>query len=485
MTVRARLLWTITLIGILIAGPAFYGIVKLRELRDIASELRSRHAEAFLSLGRLQAFLSEFDRYQRSYLVIPSPELNDRVDEALSSARHELSRLVDAGFGDAVGETVQGLGTIHVAALHIDSLVQADQVGEATSFFEEVKPVVDELLASLDPIARTIDLESSSAAAEAHRISMTATRATLTALLTSLGVALVLALAATRMLIRPLHRLRAATSAVAAGELLAPADLPYDRADEIGDLSRSFRAMTERLAELDRLKGEFISIASHEFKTPINVIGGYAELLEDGIYGEMNEEQREVFAAIRAQARDLGGLANHLLELGRVESGNFTVHLQEMELRPLFQEIERTFRALATQKRIEFEITIDDSVPTTIKGDPQRLRQEVLGNLLSNAFKFTPEGGEIRITVTADTMVHIVVEDSGVGIPPELLPQIFEKYYQVRSGGRSGGSGLGLAIVREILEAHGGRVDAESAPGQGTRISIEIPLPTRLQAVRV
>ncbi len=477
LTVRARLLWTMTLIGILIAGPAVYGSGKLRELRDIATELRGRHAEAYLSLGRLQASLVEFDRFQRSYLVIATPEHYGRVSAALSGARQELGRLVDAGYGDVVNETNDGLATIHAAALQIDSLLRAERVDEATAFFEEVKPVIDEVLSSLDPVARAVDQMSSSAADDAQRISVTATTATLTALLASIGIATVLALAATGMLIRPLRRLHTATSVVAAGELVAPDDLPYDRADEIGDLSRSFRAMTLRLAELDRLKGEFISIASHEFKTPINVIGGYAELLEDGIYGELCEEQREVLAAIRAQARDLTSLANHLLDLGRVESGNFPIYLQELELKPLFDEIERAFRALATQKRIDFGIDFEEPVPTSIAADPLRLRQEVLGNLLSNAFKFTPEGGRILVTVSADSALRITIADSGVGISAELLPQIFEKYYQVRADSSSGGTGLGLAIVREVLEAHGGKIHADSAPGQGTTMHIEIPLP--------
>jgi signal transduction histidine kinase len=488
MTVRARLLGTITLIGLLLAGPALYGIGKLRELRDIATELRGRHAEAFLSLGRLQAALVEFDRVQRSYLVIPTADNFGRVNASLTAARQELQRLIEAGYGDAVRETHSGLASIHAAAIQIDALVHEARIEEASAFFEEVKPVIDSVLASLDPVGRAVDQMSSSAADEAQRISVTATTAALGALLASTSIALILALAATGMLTRPLRRLRAATSAVAAGELVAPPDLPYDRADEIGDLSRSFRAMTHRLAELDRLKGEFLSIASHELKTPINVIGGYAELLEDGIYGEISSEQREVMSAIRAQARDLTNLANHLLDLGRVESGNFPIHFQEMELRPLFGEVERAFRALATLKRIDFEIELDPSTPATIAGDPQRLRQEVLGNLLSNAFKFTPEGGRIRVHASAATALHITVTDSGVGIPAELLPQIFEKYYQVRSDARSGeppggpsgpasgGSGLGLAIAREILEAHGGTIHAESKPGQGTTMHIQLPL---------
>lgn len=482
MTVRARILWTFALIGTLLAWPALYGIGKLRELRDIATELRGRHAEAFLSLGRLQAALTEFDRLQRSYLVIPNPEQYERVDSALDGARRELTRLIEAGYADVIGETNEGLATIHAAAIRIDSLVRAGEVDEATAYFEETKPIIDQVLASLAPVAQAVDEMSSHAVDEAQRISMTATTASLVALIVATAVAAILALTSTGMLIAPLRRLRAATAAVAAGELVEPTDLPYDRADEIGDLSRSFRTMTRRLAELDRLKGEFISIASHEFKTPINVIGGYAELLEDGIYGELTEEQREIMASIRTQARDLAGLANHLLDLGRVEAGNFPIEIEETEIRPIFEEIERAFRALAVQKRIEFVVDVAPSVPDTIMADPQRLRQEVIGNLLANAFKFTPEGGRIWVTATADTMLHITVGDSGVGISEELLPQIFDKFYQVRDNDSGhpahAGSGLGLAIVREVIEAHGGTIHAESTPGRGTEMQIALPLST-------
>lgn len=478
MTVRARLLWTIALIGILLTAPAGYGILKLSELRDIAAELHGRHAEAFHALGQLQASLAEFDRYQRSYLAVPNPELHELTIAALTAARHEIARLDETGYGDVVYEAETGIATLLATANQIDALVRAGQVDEATTYFEEVKPLIGRVFDSLGPVAHAIDETSRSAADQAQRISRTATTAAIVALVVTSAIAIILAVTATGLLTRPLRRLRAATGAVAGGEFVAPPDLPYDRPDEIGDLSRSFRAMTHRLAELDRLKGEFISIASHEFKTPINVITGYAELLEDGIYGEISEEQREVLSAIREQAHDLTDLADHLLSLGRVEEGNFPVRLEATELRPLLDELERAFRALAIRKGIDFEIEVSPAVPSTILADPQRLRQEVLGNLLSNAFKFTPEGGRIHVAVTADDSLRITVTDTGIGISAELLPKIFEKYYQVRNGGEGSGSGLGLAIVREVLEAHGGRIDAASAPGQGTTMRIELPLAT-------
>jgi len=476
MTVRAKLLWAMTAIALLVAGPAVYGIGELAELRDIAAELRGRHAEAFLSLGRLRAALVELDRYQRSYLVVPTPDFRERVRRAIAEARLELRNLREAGYGAEADDVQRGLDTLEDAAHRLEAMVDAGQVEEATAYFETVKPVLAATTEALDPIAITVDSRSTAAVAHAQQISETATAATLLALIASLAGAIVLALWATGALVRPLRRLRAATAAVADGELVAPDDLPYARADEIGDLSRSFRTMTQRLAELDRLKAEFVSIASHELKTPINVIGGYSELLEDGVYGEISEDQKEVLGAIREQARNLAGLVQQLLDLSRLEAGNFPISMQEIPLRSFFEGLELAFRALAIRKRITFTVEIDPSVPPTIVGDPDRLRNEVLGNLLSNAFKFTPEGGRIRVRVSADDALRITVADTGVGIPGSKLPHIFEKYYQVGAQDRTRGSGLGLAIAREVVEAHGGRILAESTPGRGTTMHMELPL---------
>jgi signal transduction histidine kinase len=476
MTVRAKLLWAMTAIGLLVATPAIYGITRLAALRDIAAELKGRHAEAFLALGRLQAALSDLDRYQRSYLVVPGPELHEQLEATWAAVRREIDHLTAAGYRDAAAQTEQRLSTLRDATLQIDALIQEGRVEEATQFFERTKPLLQEAVGSLEPVARTVDRWSSSAVASAERISATATFATLIALLVSATAALLLALWATGSLVRPLGRLRAATGAVAKGELVAPADLPYGRGDEIGDLSRSFRAMTQRLAELDRLKAEFVSIASHELKTPINVIGGYAELLEDGIYGKISAEQREVLSAIREQTRNLGALAHQLLDLGRLEAGQFPIELQDTPLRPFFEELERAFRALALQKKIAFAVELDPRLPAAIAADPQRLRHEVLGNLLGNAFKFTPEGGKITVTVRAGDALRIAVADTGAGIPGNKLPHIFEKYYQVRGSAHHGGAGLGLAIAREIVEAHGGQIRAESTVGKGTTMAVELPL---------
>jgi len=257
---------------------------------------------------------------------------------------------------------------------------------------------------------------------------------------------------------------------------MAPEDLPYERSDEIGHLSRSFGSMTQRLAELDRLKAEFVSLASHELKTPINVIAGYSELLTEGLYGDLDERQVEVLVLVQEQTRALTRLVNQLLDLSRFEAGGVRIEPQPVDLTELLAEVEGSFRALATQKQIRFTINVDPSVPDRVTLDPDRIRHEVLGNLLSNAFKFTGTGGEVSVRAwSRNGSMHLEVSDTGTGIPHDQLDHIFEKYYQVGSAAKAKGSGLGLAIAKHVMEAHGGRIEASSVVNQGTTFHLVLP----------
>ena len=276
---------------------------------------------------------------------------------------------------------------------------------------------------------------------------------------------------------RPILQLRRTMGAVAEGDFNVPADLDYDRADEIGDLSRSFSWMTQQLSRLDQMKAEFISIATHELKTPINVINGYTELLEEGIYGTPTQKQVEALQTIEEQTRVLTGLVNQLLDISRFEAGGLQLEMQEIALNDLFTRVERSFAVLARKKSIDFTVEIEPTAPEAILGDADRLADQVLGNLLSNAMKFTPDGGNVRLRAWGeDSQLRIEVADTGEGIPRDQLPYIFDKYYQVSQHARTKGAGLGLAIAREVVEAHGGSISVDSQPQRGSTFTINIPV---------
>lgn len=476
MTVRWRLLLTLGGIILLLIIPSAYGVTQLRLLRDVAIELEDVHARQVSAIGAYGAAMAELDRHQRSFIATGDSAFRAGMHRELARATRQLGRVGDA-YRAELEPSLEILDSLAVANARIEALVEGGRAQEATSYFEGVKPLLDSARLRVGDVALAIDERGRQQVAQARRLSASAARTTLLTVTIAALLTIVLGLWTTRALSAPLRRLSRATRAVADGELQAPGDLPYERTDEIGDLSRSFRIMTERLAELDRLKAEFVGLATHELKTPINVIGGYAELLDEGLYGELSRKQREVLDLIRDQTRSLTRLVNQLLDLSRLEAGGLQIEQAPVALTQLMREVEGSFRALATQKQVEFEVDRDPELPETLVVDHDRIRHEVLSNLLSNAFKFTPSGG--RITLEArrrDREVHFRVSDTGVGIPPDQLDHIFEKYFQVEGEGKAQGSGLGLAIAKHVVRAHGGRIRADSTMGEGTTFDIFLPI---------
>ena len=456
---------------------SLYAVSRLTELRGIAEDLQAHDAAASLMLGRLQTSLAELDRYLRSYVALDDAQLREDMFRTLGNANDYVTRLAAAGYVDSARQAAVRLSALEEYTRDIVALVESGRSNDATTYLETIKQALNEAQVALDAMAADIDQRSESRVLRAQELSASASTTTMIALVIAFFIALVLGIWTTRVMTQPLQRVQTSMARVAGGDFVVPQDLPYDRSDEIGDLARSFRAMTAQLAELDQMKAEFISVASHELKTPLNVIGGYAELLEDGVYGEVTPQQREALESMQDQTRTLNDLVNQILDISRIEAGGFRVEMMDVETEELLGAVRRMFEPLAKQKRIDFSVEAANGFPQLLRADPDRLRNEVLGNLLSNAFKFTPEGGAIHVLARRgrDGGAVLEVRDTGTGIPPEQLSFIFEKYYQVGGEARMKGSGLGLAIAREIVEAHGGRIHAESAPGKGTIFTMTFP----------
>ena len=484
MKLRTRLLLTWAAIVVLLVGSALYAINQITRLQAIAEDLQGSDAQASVALGRLQTSISELDRSLRSYVAVPSAEQRERLEATLTAARSHLAVLEQSGFDAAARETENWINALGSNTDEIIEMVESGRAEDATNYLESVKETLGQAQSSVDGVAAAIDRRGQARVEQAQRISAYTSTTALMALGAAFLVALVLGAWTTRTITRPIHQVQQAMARVADGEFVVPEGLPYDSGDELGDLSRSFRTMTGKLAELDRMKAEFISVASHELKTPLNVIGGYAELLDDGIYGPLEPKQHEALESIQDQTRTLTDLVNQLLDLSRIEAGGFRVELMDVESAELFGAVRRMFEPLAKQKSIDFQVVVDDMFPHVLRADPDRLRNEVLGNLLSNAFKFTPEGGRIVLTAhpANGERVGIDVSDTGGGIPSDELEHIFDKFYQVGPEARAQGSGLGLAIAREIVEAHGGEISAQSTRGKGTTFHILLPTNPEPQA---
>jgi signal transduction histidine kinase len=481
MKLRQRIVLTLVGITIVLAIPAAYGLFALRNLHEIAHTFRVRDAEALLSLGRLQQSVTAVSDAQVRYAALGADpragQLRARVDSGSAVVAQSLNALVAKGY----------TAPTRTAIAHWERL--RGTIGEERRLRGAGDPMADTLQQTvlpgqfermdslLTPIARAIEARGTEDFQRAENMARGALTGTLTALALALIATLVIGTLLTRTLLRPIALLRRGMASVAEGDFDPHVRIPRERPDELGDLARSFGTMTEQLRELDRLKAEFVSVASHEIKTPLSVIRGYVTLLADGIYGEVNDQQKKTLEAVSTQTDRLTRLVHRLLDVSRFEAGGARLELRQIELERFFSDLTSDFRVLAVQNGIEFPVRLAGDLPKTMVGDEDRLN-EVLGNLLSNAFKFTAKGGTIRLDAArCDGGVQVEVEDTGVGIPPDQLPHIFEKFYQVENDAqpRSVGSGLGLAIAREIVEAHGGTIGAESAVGRGTRFRVFLP----------
>ncbi len=237
-------------------------------------------------------------------------------------------------------------------------------------------------------------------------------------------------------------------------------------ADEVGQLAATFDRMIDQLDKLMQSQRSFVADASHELRGPLTVIQGNLDLLKRNL----NEEDRkESLRALEAEATRMAGVVNDLLVLAEVESGQLE-RQQMVSLKELLLDAQERAQPLAGDRRI----LIGRQEDLWVKGDPHRLEQ-LIGNLVSNAIKYTPEGGTITLSLFGDgEWARIEVSDTGIGIPPEHLPHIFDRFYRVdKSRSRAGGgTGLGLAIVKGIAEQHGGKVTVTSEPGKGSTFSV-------------
>jgi signal transduction histidine kinase len=483
MKLRTRIVLAHFALSLLLVAPAVLGLFGLRELQQVAQNLRTRDAVGALVLGRLQTAVGEVDHWCRAYLALAtSPEeraeARERVDRSVALATAALARLDAVGYAQETATAAARWQTLREAIRREQALVESGDVAAADALHAEtVNPALAAMDQVLEPIGAAINRGGEAQVRRAQEVAAGTATTTLLALAIALAAAILIAGWLTRSILHPVRELRRGMSVVAAGDFEPDVDIAPDRPDELGDLARSFATMTAQLAELDRLKAEFVSIASHELRTPLSVIRGYVSLLQDGIYGPVPEQQRKILGSIADQTDRLGRLVQQLLDISRLEAGG-RLELRPIDLHGFLAELATSFDVLALQSQIDFRLDLADDLPAELPADPDRLN-EVVGNLLSNAFKFTPRGGRIRLHAGREGGSALIeVSDTGVGIPPEQLPRIFEKFYQIENEAqpRSVGSGLGLAIAREIVEAHGGTITAESIVGKGTTFRVCLPL---------
>ena len=323
----------------------------------------------------------------------------------------------------------------------------------------------------------------------------------------ALGMVTALALAAAWIggrlfIVRRVQALVEATRRLSVGDLGARTGLPHG-SGELGQLARAFDRMAESLqtadarrvleedlrrknfeleqqnrsvAEANRLRTEFVSMVSHELRTPLTAIQGYVELLAEGA-DIPDQERHECLASVKSNAERLLTLINELLDLSRIEAGRVELRCAAIDLGRLVENTARSLRPLIDRKRQDLKLDLEEA-QAVVWADADRVTQ-ILTNLISNANKYTPEGGRITVTArVAGAFARIEIRDTGIGLSAEQQAQLFTPFFRAQSRGpdHAGGTGLGLVITRLLVELHGGRMSVSSALDEGSTFSFTLPV---------
>jgi signal transduction histidine kinase len=477
MSLRAKLILGFTAIAAVLLVPSFMATSRLTTLRDLAVQGRSGHAAAVAGLGRMQALLAQLNRVERSFIATSDSALGAAALATADSLRQVYGRFrasPHGNLGSPLGPIIEDVGALTGQARQH---MLEGRVVEATASFREMMSRFAAAENELALVAEEIEDLARREFVRADAMTESARAETFIGIAIALLLTILVATAVTHTLANPLRRLSRGMARVAETGFEVPGDLPYDRRDEIGELSTSFRTMAQRLADLDRTKSEFFGIVSHELKTPLNVIKAYLELLEDEVDDVASDFHKTLLADITDQVQAMGRLVSRLMDISRLAAGTYQLAPEPVRVEDLVIEVLGTWERRADEQDVTFEVNLSSAAPAMAIMDVDVIRDEVLGNLITNALRFTPSGGRVAVDVAGiEGGIVFTVTDTGPGIPEEHRALIFRKHYVVDRR-TAVGSGLGLAIAKEMVELHGGVITLHgSSQDHGAHFSVRLPL---------
>jgi signal transduction histidine kinase len=455
-----------------------------------AANYAQRAEQAVAASSRLERLVVDMESGVRGYLLTGANRFLDPYRKALVLAPTASGTLVET----ATTARTQGMATD--IQRHIDSYVNSylrplialshKSPKRAQSVVEtgEGKDRVDALRGMFSSFDRAEQRLADQHRAAASSSSASARTITIAALALVALLCLAMGLYLQFRILRPVGELAWSAKRVATGDLGARVQGIRSR-NELGEMGVSFNEMATALErswraaqEADRVKEEFFALVSHELRTPLSSIVGYVELLlEESEDGDLTEAERQRFLAIvDRNARRLQRLVGDLLFVARLEAGKLDLQLTDVDLSLTAREAIDTARQLADREGISLHEQI--AAGLSMHGDGDRLGQ-VIDNLLSNALKFTPDGGEVGLRLFAlDGNAQLEVWDTGIGIPATEQPRLFERFFRASSATDAAvpGVGLGLSITKAIVESHGGRLSFTSEEGRGTTFRVHLPL---------
>ena len=471
------------IVGLLIA----LGAVGLGVLSEV--NRRSEH------LVKLQRKIAAYRQLQHdttgqlysvaAALLVPEERSLDAILRQLNQFGYDLDRLqfVARDEVELLGRVRADYDEFIRVVTRVVELIRSGRAAEGRELqLAQATPLADRLERLTNQLVNQAEADMVASVDTSHDAFVRARWAVIGFAVGAIGLALVLGFAISWSLVGAVKTMDAGLAQIASGDFSRRVDIP--NRDELGALAANLNRMNDELGRLyreleaaSRHKSEFLANMSHELRTPLNAIIGFAEVLDDRMFGELNEKQAEYVRVVLNSGRHLLSLINDILDLSKVEAGRMELELGPFSLRLALENALTLIHDRAARHSLTVELTVDETLADVV-GDERKFKQ-VLLNLLSNAVKFTPDGGCIEVSaIPANGSVEVSVTDNGVGIAPEDQEAIFEEFRQVGTdyARKREGTGLGLALARKFVELHGGRLWVKSEIGRGSTFTFTFPV---------
>jgi len=475
MRLGSKIFLTSALVIVVLAGVGVLSLLAVDRLVSVNQEIATRTVPALRLTASAREGIAPLMRLEARAVVLGDARYATAWAERAEHVAQDLERLAEYAQSEWEAMHLRAAsaafeGYRRTVAEEQALLRRGDRARAVRMTDADARSLAEQVQDSLDGLMAATHTRVLAAQAEAARLEARTWTAVMVALGAAVGLALLGTAVIAQRMTRSLDLLSSATAEVAAGAFREP--IAIQSRDEIGALARSFNSMASQLRQMEETKREFFATVSHELRSPLTSIRGAADLLRDGVPGPLTEKQERLMDIVAQSSERLLRLVNQILDMSRLRAG-----LVELDRKPLdfVWLLDRVVEELHPRAE-EAGVTLAREClgwDFAYHGDEERLHQLVV-NLGANAIRFTPRGGRVVVRlIDADAELELQVEDTGVGIPADALPHIFDAYRQAHR--ERGGTGLGLAIVRGIVDAHGGRVTAESQEGKGSRFTVLLP----------
>ncbi len=477
-TIFSRLVIGYLAIFVLATAMSVYAIIKIDQFNEVTQSVLMTNTRVIDFTGKLTDSLLSLIRYEKKFIITKDPAFHRQFSKlALDFERYlgEVMLLADSGQVRSYLDQVKASFAAYRSLFNEElDFLKTGNTYSQKKYAEEKETLSNVILEALDQLRVYSQENTNSKILTLYEAGIQARKMAIVLTGVFLVLGIVTSLLINRSITQPISILKKKTAEIAKG--IFKGDLNLSSPPEIGELSGAFNLMCNKLNELDKMKSDFFSYMSHELRTPLSTIKMGVGLLRDGVEGPVTERQKSLLVILQQESNRLIDLVNSLLDLSKMEAGMMTYRLEQKNLATLIAQAAGEIAPLVEAKHIRLETMSADGLPL-IKIDSERILQ-VLRNILGNAVKFTPEGGQVKVSVRSINQgVEVSISDTGPGIPADSLHSIFEKFKQVSSKGahQSKGTGLGLAIAKQVVTHHGGKIWAESEPGHGSTFFFVLP----------